>query len=374
MITSNDMSLISVIQQKSNTPATIEAAQSAGALFGAVIQARGFISQSKKKRFSGISISPSMEKIIMLAETRHVAGIIQKAIKASGIDLSTMGAVFSSPVAQTSMVEGSVDLRHGLADNASKEDVPLQRNLRLITCVCQKDKADTIARAAVEAGSTAPVIYFGEGQGVRDRMGLLRIAVNPEKEIVNVITGDMEAYHIFDSMVEAGKLYTPGMGFIYILDMPCGYVNLHSTLSDSHTEATVEQMIKAIDDLKGTKNWRLSKEGFTSVKKPERPSLYDLVNLRIITRRGLGDDFVNAALAAGARGATRYYATIMGSEKLRSKTGMLINDEREVVDFHVSHEMADTLKTTFDGIIAETETMNTFILELDVPKALTYME
>jgi hypothetical protein len=33
------------------------------------------------------------------------------------------------------------------------------------------------------------VVSFGTGRGIRDRLGLLRIAVNPEKEIIETVVG-----------------------------------------------------------------------------------------------------------------------------------------------------------------------------------------
>lgn len=364
-----DISLITIIDPRGDAVPVIEAAHSAGALFGTIIEARGF-TQSKRRFLRNLSISPAMEKIMLYAESKNAKNIIQTCIQQTGISHSSFGAVINTAPVTLFALKDSVVLNENPAHYPG-EALALQKNMRLITCICQRGKADTIARAAVNAGSTAPIIYFAEGHGLRDRMGLLRIALNPEKELIKVITGDMEAYHVFDAMVEAGSLYTPGMGYIYVTDIPEGYVNLHSTLSDSHTEATVEQIIKAIDDLKGTKTWRLSKTGFTSLKKVQRPTLYDLINLRVITRRELGNEFVRVAFSSGVEGATRYYANL---QKVRSITGKVINDEREIIDFILPPEIAHGLVEKFIPIIEKSETRNTFIAEINVPKALTYLK
>jgi nitrogen regulatory protein P-II 1 len=369
--TFKNISIISIIHPRGAALSVIEAARSAGALFGTITAARGF-TLSKRRFFGKLTVSPAMEKIMLYAENSNAENVIHTCVNETGIALDSFGAVTSSvPVTLHALPESIVHNQSPRLFTGDK--YMLQENLRNITCICQRGKADAIARAAVNAGSTAPVIFYGEGQGIREKLGLLRIAVNPEKEIISVVAGEMESFHIFDAMVDAGSLYTPGMGFIYVTDIPAGYVNLQSTLSDSHTEATVEQIVKAIDDLKGTKNWRLSKGGFSSTKRAERPSLYNLINLKIITRRGLGDEFVGAALAKGARGASRYYANLIGSEKVRSITGIPINDEREIIDFNLTREMADSLLQDFNPIIKQSESYNTFILEMNVPKALTYI-
>lgn len=383
LVSLEDISLITIINHRGDAVPLIEAAQAAGALFGTIIEARGF-TQSRRRILRDLTISPAIEKIMLYAESKHTHNIIQTCIQQSGIGHSSFGAVIhTSPVKLLASAE-NLATNFSVTANAAcdfpvtakspvqfaGEPFPLQKNLRLITCICQRGKADKIARAAVNAGSTAPIIYFAKGHGVRERMGLLRIALNPEKELINVITGEMEAFHVYDAMVDAGSFYTPGMGYIYITDIQEGYVNLHSTLSDSHTEATVEQIVKAIDDIKGTKNWRLSKTGFTSVSKAQRPTRYDLINLKVITRRELGDEFVDLAFAAGVPGASRYYASLVGSQKVRCLTGKVINDEREIIDFNLPAETAALLVEKFSPIIEESKTLNTFISEIRVPKAL----
>lgn len=87
---------------------------------------------------------------------------------------------------------------------------------QLITCIVQRGKADSVIKAALEAGAPGATIYFARGTGVRERLGLLRIAISPEKEVVEVVTPSEKADAIFDAMVEAGKLDIPGMGFIYM--------------------------------------------------------------------------------------------------------------------------------------------------------------
>lgn len=363
-----DISLITIISPRGDAVPLIEAAQAAGALFGTIIEARGF-TQSRRRFLRDLAISPAMEKIILYAKSKHTPNIIQTCIQKTGIHQSSFGAVIhTSPVKLFALEENLV-----MNENPVQypgEPLPLQKNLRLITSICQRGKADKIARAAVNAGSMAPVISFAEGHGTRERMGLLRIALNPEKELINVITGEMEAFHVYDAMVDAGSFYTPGMGYIFVTDIKEGYVNLHSTLSDSHTEATAEQIIKAIDDMKGTKNWRLSKTGFSTVKKAQRPTRYDLINLRVITRGELGDEFVKVAFSEGVPGASRYYANLVGSQKVKCITGKVINDEREIIDFNLTPEAAALLVEKFTPIIEESKTLNTFLSEVKVPKAL----
>ena len=86
----------------------------------------------------------------------------------------------------------------------------------LITCVVQRGHADKVAKAAAGAGAKGATIFFGRGLGARDQLGILGLAIVPEKEIVMIVCRENETQAIFDAMVEAGHLHTPGMGIAYV--------------------------------------------------------------------------------------------------------------------------------------------------------------
>ena len=88
-------------------------------------------------------------------------------------------------------------------------------NLQQITCILQRGNADKVVNAAIAAGAPAATIIFGRGTGIRQRLGLLKIAISPEKEVIEVIVTDKQEDAVFDAMVKAGNLDVPGMGIIY---------------------------------------------------------------------------------------------------------------------------------------------------------------
>lgn len=89
-------------------------------------------------------------------------------------------------------------------------------DVALITCIVQRGLADTLVKAAQEAGAQGATVSFAQGTGVRERLGLLGVSVEVEKEIINVVVSTDQADRIFEAMYYAGKLDTPGMGFMYI--------------------------------------------------------------------------------------------------------------------------------------------------------------
>lgn len=115
--------------------------------------------------------------------------------------------------------------------NNQRDARSASRGHQLITCVVQRGKADDAVTAAIKAGAPAATVYFARGTGIRERLGLLKIAISPEKEVIEIVVPAEVADRVFDALVEAGKLKTPGMGFIYMI--PVGRVLIHTPGPDA---------------------------------------------------------------------------------------------------------------------------------------------
>ncbi|MBF0267755.1 MAG: P-II family nitrogen regulator [Alphaproteobacteria bacterium] len=89
-------------------------------------------------------------------------------------------------------------------------------DVALITCIVQRGNADVIVKAAQEAGAQGATIHFGRGMGVRERLGVLGVAVNVEKEIISIVVSTEQADRVFKRMYLAGNLDTPGMGIMFM--------------------------------------------------------------------------------------------------------------------------------------------------------------
>jgi len=57
-------------------------------------------------------------------------------------------------------------------------------DLALITCIVQRGLGDEIVIAAREAGALGATINYARGTGVRERLGILGVAVEVEKEVL----------------------------------------------------------------------------------------------------------------------------------------------------------------------------------------------
>ena len=98
----------------------------------------------------------------------------------------------------------------------STREFTVLTDVSMITCVVQRGKAEEVVRAAQDAGAQGATIHFGNGSGVRERLGLLGLAVDVEKEIITILVGDDQLDRVFERMYFSAELDLPGAGIIYV--------------------------------------------------------------------------------------------------------------------------------------------------------------
>ena len=108
----------------------------------------------------------------------------------------------------------------------SSRTITYLSNACMITCVCQNNIAETLLDAAENSGAQGATINYARGTGVRERLGLLGVTIDEQKEVIRIIVSEDQADLIFEAMFLAGKLDTPGKGIMYItkLDRVATYI------------------------------------------------------------------------------------------------------------------------------------------------------
>ncbi|MFL2688018.1 MAG: P-II family nitrogen regulator [Alphaproteobacteria bacterium] len=90
---------------------------------------------------------------------------------------------------------------------------------KLITCVLQNGLAEKVLDAAKNCGAQGATVSYARGTGVRDRMGLIGVTIDENKEVVRIIVSAEQAELVFEAMYLAGELDTPGKGIMYISEL-----------------------------------------------------------------------------------------------------------------------------------------------------------
>ncbi len=173
-----------------------------------------------------------------------------------------------------------------------------------ICCIMKRGQGDIVARTTLDTGTCVPSLHFGTGTGVRDKMGLLRITIPPEKEIIHVFPTPYEADHIMEMMIDAGRLDQPGSGFIYAFPNRKGLVNTRVSRGEQYHAASIEQIIAAVDHIKGNTEWRRRRSVLEKHFARKKKYITGLIDLILMCDGGTGAELVKAAMSAGAGGAT----------------------------------------------------------------------
>ena len=97
-----------------------------------------------------------------------------------------------------------------------KREITYLTDAFLITCVVQKDLAEPILEAAKNAGAQGATISYAQGTGVRERMGLLGVTIDEQKEVIRIVVSEEQSELIFETMYLAGQLDKPGKGIMYM--------------------------------------------------------------------------------------------------------------------------------------------------------------
>jgi nitrogen regulatory protein PII len=107
-----------------------------------------------------------------------------------------------------------------------QKEMTILTDVSLITCMVPRGKGDAIVAAARAAGAQGASIHYGRGAGVRERLGLLSITVEAEKEVIQILVSKQQEEEVFAEMFIAGLLDTPGMGIMFVtpLEKAAAYI------------------------------------------------------------------------------------------------------------------------------------------------------
>ncbi len=98
----------------------------------------------------------------------------------------------------------------------STRDTIVLTDVALITASVPSGNADKVVKAAQDAGAQGASIHYAYGRGVRERLGIWGLAIEAEKEVINIVVSSDQLDRIFEAMYLAGNMDMPGMGFIWV--------------------------------------------------------------------------------------------------------------------------------------------------------------
>lgn len=98
----------------------------------------------------------------------------------------------------------------------SEHDITYLTDAALVTVVVQVDRVDDILNAAREIGAMTGAIGFrANAIGVRERLGVLGVAIEVEREVISILVAADHTDAVIDHLYRGGRLDIPGTGYIY---------------------------------------------------------------------------------------------------------------------------------------------------------------
>ncbi|NLO06086.1 MAG: hypothetical protein GX131_09705 [candidate division WS1 bacterium] len=153
----------------------------------------------------------------------------------------------------------------------------------------------------LNAGLGAPTVTYASGVASRARLGLIRITIPAEKEIVTSLVARHDVHEAFRMVTEVLRVDRPGAGFCYWSPVHGGILDTRMWTGRQPHVASMEQVIAALDAVTGDTSWRSKMERAAS--NAGAPPVR-LVSYTIYGPESDTEAVVDAALAAGAGGAT----------------------------------------------------------------------
>jgi nitrogen regulatory protein PII len=210
-----------------------------------------------------------------------------------------------------------------------------------LCCIVPRGEGQAIARVSLEAGLCAPVVTYAKGVGSRGKLGLIRITIPVEKEIVTMQLSRHDIDEAFRLVSDVMKLGRPGAGFCYWYPLSGGILDTRIWVGRQPYVASMEQVIATLDVLTGGTTWRRKAERASGIFH-ERP--LTLASYTMNGPEGEMEAALSAALEAGAGGATQ---SLMRRESLG--TGEHGSSAREVTDLVIDKALLPRIHEAVSG-------------------------
>ncbi|MCL1954786.1 MAG: hypothetical protein FWF61_02535 [Brevinematales bacterium] len=301
----------------------------------------------------------------MYVPAMYGESVMRRIIEATDLGMGGRGSIFSQHIEILRGTQPSFDLEK-LNKLCEKTDKLSHEEHALITCTVSRGSGDALARAILELGIGVPVVFFGIGAGLRDRLGLMRITIPIEKEIIWFIVPRSDAELVERNLIPRARLDVPGSGFLYRCFVHAPVVNLRIRHGERVHAATMEQVIAALDEVRGSSDWRR----FGSRKQEHKSGERKSANTRGLFFIGEEEEielFRKEAIENGARGAT-FNPVEMRSYSSSSHEKDMESNSRQLCDIITTPNTEEKIRasTVKNGLFDEGKTcvLKTFNVEM----------
>ncbi len=181
---------------------------------GTVILGKGTVNH-KVANFLGITDSRK-EIIKMVSDTKNAYEVLDRLNVEFQFEKANHGIAFTSSVKE---VYGSRNIKNKEDYANDIEERCVGSMYQAINVIVDRGNAEFVIDAASKAGSKGGTIIHGRGSGTHEVSKVFAIDIEPEKEIVLILSKVDETETIIKSISEELKIDEPGKGVIFVQDV-----------------------------------------------------------------------------------------------------------------------------------------------------------
>jgi nitrogen regulatory protein PII len=122
-------------------------------------------------------------------------------------------------IAFTTSISKIIGTRNCKSSQSNEERGADNTMYHAITVIVDNGKAEDVIDAATLAGSKGGTIINGRGSGIHETSKLFSMDIEPEKEIVLILSEKEKTWDIVESIREKLEIDTPGNGIIFVQDV-----------------------------------------------------------------------------------------------------------------------------------------------------------
>lgn len=206
-----EIELICVIVNMGMGSKILKTAKKHGIFGGTILLARG---TANNRIWDYLGLADIRKEILYMVtdkETAHrVMDIVNLEYK---LDKPNHGIAFSTTISTTA------GIRNCKCNNKKMERGEGNTMYQVITIIVDKGKGEDVIEAAITAGSKGGTIVNGRGSGIHETSRLFSMDIEPEKEIVIILSEIDRTEPIVSVIREKMKIDEPGKGIIYVQDV-----------------------------------------------------------------------------------------------------------------------------------------------------------
>lgn len=205
-----NIELICVIVNFGLGSKVLHKAKEAGVFGGTIFLGNGTVN-NKILEFLGLS-DVRKEIVLMAAERETANKALEKLDNYFKFEKPNYGIAFTTSI---SNIIGTRSCKNNKVEERGEDNIMYQS----ITVIVEKGRGEDVIEAATKAGSTGGTIINARGSGVHETSKVFAMEIEPEKEVVIILSKIEDAEKIISSIRADLKIDEPGKGIIFSQDI-----------------------------------------------------------------------------------------------------------------------------------------------------------